>query len=103
MLDQKIILCLYGVVREDDQDVMKLTQETEVFAKEEGLTNAFYFKTNSEGYQVSTSFLIHPFEYQGEQQVKAGGKAYKVERTRPVVKYDLDLLELIVGEMHGQG
>lgn len=102
MMDRPITLCLYEIVRVNDQDIEQLTQETEVFAEEQGLTNAFYFRSTAEGHRVSTSYLIHPFEYSGEQRIKDHDKVLKVERTRPVLKDGLDLLEIIVGEMDGR-
>jgi SPP1 family predicted phage head-tail adaptor len=102
MLDSEITLCLYEFIKDsNDQEIMTLVKETPVFAKEESLSNAFYFKSTAEGHRLSTSYLVHPFEYSGEQRVKAHGKLLKVERVRPVTKYDLDLLEIMVGELDG--
>lgn len=101
MMDRVITLCAYSIVREDDQDIMTLAKETEVFAEEQSLSNGFYFRSTAEGMRVVTSYLIHPFEYEGEQRIKDHGRLLKIERTRPLVKDGMDLLEVIVGELDG--
>ena len=101
MMDKIITLCAYDIVREDDQDIMVLAKETEVFAEEQGLSNGFYFRSTAEGLRVVTSYLIHPFEYSGEPRIKDHGRLLKIERTRPLVKDGMDLLEVIVGELDG--
>lgn len=103
MMDDLITLCQYAIVRDEhDQDILTLTQETQVWAKEEDLSNGFFFRSTAEGHRLVTSYLIHPFEYSGEPRIRAHDRLLKIERVRPVLKYGLDLLEIIVGELDGK-
>lgn len=102
MMDKLITLCLYEIERENNQELFVLKKETEVFAEEESLSKAFHFRSTAEGHRLVTTYFIHPFEYNNEQRIKAHGKELKIEFVRPVVKDNLNLLELTVGELDGR-
>lgn len=102
MMDKIITLCLYGVAKENGQELLVLEKETEVLAKEESLSNAFYFRSTAEGHRLVTTYFIHPFEYNNEQRIKSHGRELKIENVRPVLKDGLQLLELTVGELDGR-
>lgn len=97
-----ITLVKYGVVREDDQEVLQIAGETDVWALDDRLSNGLYFRSNVEGYRLETSYLVHPFEYNGEERVRVDGKLLKVQKATPVEKFDNRWVQLIVGEISGR-
>lgn len=84
-------LTLIGFTIEQDeigQEIEKPTYTT-VLCKLKSIGRSEFYSAAQTGLKPSMTFVIHGYEYEGQEKVKFEGKEYKVMRT-----YSIDFEEL---------
>lgn len=93
MGDVEIIL-LTDIGSETDENGIEIDvfEETSVFGRECSIRGSEFYEAQRQGIKLSAMFIIKPYEYDYQTQLKYEDNIYKVERT---YKKDTENLELI--------
>ena len=93
MNDVEIIL-LTNIGSDTDKDGFEIDvfEETAVWGRECSIRGSEFYEAQRQGIKLSAMFIIKPYEYENQTQLKYEGNIYIVERT---YKKDTENLELV--------
>lgn len=97
MIDEVAYL-ISKVSKGKDTNGYDITEEkrTEVFVQESGTSRSEFYQAARAGMQISKTFRMSRWDYNGETELEHDGKHYKVERSYPL---NVDEIELNCSEV----